>query len=274
MTADPLLDELTASLGSRREAAWVLEELEHTGVTDRRGRGLELAARRRAGEPLQYLLGHWPFRSLDLLVDPRALIPRPETEQLVGLALEELARGQGPRVVCDLGCGTGAIALCLAVEGTAAGLALDVHATDVDDDALDLARVNAARSAAVVEFHRGSWYDALPHSLEGRVHLICSNPPYVSALERPGLGRELDFEPELALVARDGTEGTPGFGTVEEVVVGAARWLVPGGVLLVEHGEAQRAAALACAQRSGLVEGVDLDDLAGRPRVLRAVRPT
>jgi len=270
---DELVDELTTTLGSRREAAWVLEELEGLPADARRSRALELAARRSAGEPLQYLLGHWPFRALDLEVDGRALIPRPETEPLVELALAALVHAGGRPLACDLGCGTGAIALSIAVESRALGLDVEVHATDLSEASLQLARRNAERVGVPgVRFHCGSWYEALPASLHGAVSSLCSNPPYISATERATLARELDFEPELALVAPDGTDGTPGFAAVEAVVVGAVRWLAPGGTLLVEHGESHRDAAVACAIRAGLVEVVDHADLAGRPRTLEARR--
>jgi release factor glutamine methyltransferase len=274
---DDLLDELTTTLGSRREARWLLEDLDATApdLATRVARGRELAARRAAGEPLQYVLGHWPFRGLDLLVDGRALIPRPETELLVGLALAQVRARSDGVVVCDLGCGTGAIALSLAVEAAAEGRSVDVHASDVDLDALALARCNAERVGAPgVVFHAGSWYEALPPSLAGRIDVCCANPPYVGVDERPSLGRELDYEPPIALVAPDGLDGTPGLAAIEAVVEGARRWLAPGGALLVEHGDTQRSAALGLAARFGLEVVADHADLAGRPRVLEARAPT
>ena len=273
MTPDPLLDELTEVLESRSEARWLLDELDCVPPGARRSRALELARRRVEGEPLQYVLGHWPFRTLDLLVDGRALVPRPETELLVDLALEAILAARGDAVVWDLGCGTGAIALSVAVEARARGATVEVLATDVSRDALALAACNAERTRApAVTFYEGSWFDALPVVFEGAITVLCANPPYVAADERPHLSRELDFEPAIALVAPDGTDGTPGFGAVETIVGGAARWLAPGGTLLVEHGAGHRAASLACAQRAGLVEVRDHDDLAGIPRILEARR--
>jgi len=271
VAADELLDELTTTMGSRREARWLLEDLDGAGGTDDAARARRLAARRAAGEPLQYVLGHWPFRGLDLLVDARALIPRPETELLAGLAVARArARGDGA-IVCDLGCGTGAIALSVAVEAAQAHLLVEVHASDVDEDALALARCNAERvGASGVQFHAGSWYEALPTSLRGRVDVCCANPPYVGVDERRTLAKELDFEPEVALVAPDGADGTPGLSAIEAVLGAARDWLAPGGTLLVEHGDAQRAAVLALAARCGFVVVADHDDLAGRPRVLEA----
>lgn len=248
----------------------MLEALAYDDPDDRRRRALELADRRAAGEPLQYVLGRWPFRGLDLVVDTRALIPRPETEGLVELALAVLESSDA-RVACDLGCGTGAIALSLAVEARALGRAIEVHATDVSTDALALARHNAQRVGALaVRFHEGSWYEALPDELEGRVDLLCANPPYVGWAERETLARELDFEPTLALVADDGRDGTQGMAAIEEVLAGAQRWLAPHGTVLVEHGARQHDAVVASAHDAGLHRIVDHVDLAGLPRVLEA----
>ena len=275
MPTDALCDELAVAIGAR-EARWVLEEVDRQGRVgaDRDRAAHALVARRRAGEPLQYVLGHWPFRGIDLLVRPAALIPRPETEALTGLAVARALELDRAAVVCDLGCGTGAIALSVAVELSAAGRAAKVHAVDVAPEALDLARRNAARlGCAGVAFHLGSWYDALPRSLVHAVDVVCANPPYVSASERPRLARELDFEPDLALVATDGSDGTGGFAAVEGVIAGAGRWLAPGGTLLVEHGAAHRDAATRLAARCGLELVADHADLAGLPRILEARSP-
>lgn len=272
MTPDPLFDELTQALDSRREATWLLDELREVPPDARRGRALALARRRIDGEPLQYVLGHWPFRTLDLLVDGRVLIPRPETELLVELALDAALAGH-EGVVCDLGCGSGAIALSVAVEARSRGAHLEVIATDVSSDALALAVRNAERNlAGPIAFLEGSWFDALRAGDQGALTVLCANPPYVAAAERPTLARELDFEPEIALVAPDGTDGTPGLGAIETIIGGAPTWLAPGGTLLVEHGAGHRSAVIACAERAGLVEVRDHDDLAGLPRILEARR--
>jgi release factor glutamine methyltransferase len=274
VATDELLAELSELLGAR-EATWVAEEVAHVAAEERGTTALEMAERRLAGEPLQYVLGHWPFRGLDLLVDERALVPRPETEQLVGIALERLGSFVGPEAVAvDLGCGTGAIALSLATEGTTLVDELIVHATDLDPGALELAQLNAARVGVTsVRFHLGSWYRALPAALQGRVALLCSNPPYVAASERASLARELDFEPDRALVAEDGSEGTAGFGAVEHVIAASPTWLRRGGWLLVEHGETHGDAALSVARAAGLVHVEDLIDLSGRPRFLVGAAP-
>ena len=163
-----------------------------------------MAARREAGEPLQYVFGHWPFRHLDLLVDRRVLIPRPETEQVVEVALGEGRRlrhladpapgedSGGDLVVVDAGTGSGAIALALASE-LGPGLLREVWATDVSADALEVAAVNVeARRASGggqplprIELAEGSWLEALPARLRGAVDLLVANPPYVSAGNGP-----------------------------------------------------------------------------------------
>lgn len=275
MAPDALLDELATRLGSRRDARWVLAELDDLDVEARAAAARAIAARREAGEPLQYVLGHWPFRTLDLAVDGRALIPRPETEAMVDLAVAALGAAGRHAVCCDLGCGTGAIGLSVAVEADGLGCDVEVHLVDVSDAALELAASNAARvGAAAVELHRGSWFDALPHSMRGRIDVACANPPYVAFCERDALARELHFEPELALFAADGTDGTAGFADVEAVITAATRWLTAGGTLLVEHGDRQGDAAVLAARGAGLVDVVDHADLAGHPRLLSARRPT
>ena len=181
-----------------------------------------MLARRRSGEPLQYVLGRWGFRELDLLVDQRVLIPRPETEEVAGAAIAE-ARRLGARCVVDLGTGSGAIALSMAVE---LGPSVDVWATDVSSDALDVARANCAalgRATARVRLAEGSWYAALPEELRGAVDVIAANPPYVRETERlhPTVA---DWEPSVALY------GHPGV-----VVDEAPAWLRRPGALVVEH---------------------------------------
>jgi release factor glutamine methyltransferase len=274
VATEQLVDELSELLGSRREARWVVAEVAHLDAGEAPARARAMAQRRQCGEPLQYVFGHWPFRTLDLVVDARALVPRPETEQLVDLALDALdSLETRAAIACDLGCGCGAIALSLASEGLHCVANLEIHATDVDPSALELAAQNARLfDLDTVSFHLGSWYDALPASLRGRMDLVCANPPYVSSTERRTLARELDFEPDLALVSDDGTDGTAGFGDVERVIVGAGEWLAPGGWLFVEHGDRHGVAAANAASRAGLTDVVDHDDLSGRPRILAARR--
>ncbi len=257
------------------------------GAPEPAGRpALALADRRAAGEPLQYVLGTWPFRTLELEVDRRVLIPRPETEQVVDAALGELSRiaadrepaGQ-PTVCVDLGTGSGAIALSLAAEGTTGG-AVEIWATDASTDALEVARANRARlarrdptAAARVTLAGGVWFEALPAALAGAVDLVVSNPPYVSEKEYPGLGPEVrDHEPRDALVAGPGANGRSGMADIEAVVAGAASWLRPSGGLVVELAPSQATAAVEAALRAGFSRARAASDLAGRLRMLVAER--
>jgi release factor glutamine methyltransferase len=281
-----LVDELTASLGgARHEARFIADE-----VLGRAGapsgtpvppssahRARAMAERRRGGEPLQYVFGHWPFRGLDLVVDPRVLIPRPETEQVVEVALDEARRLGVPSppglVAVDAGTGTGAIALSLATELPGAS----VWATDSSADALAVAAANLAsvrreHGAAMgpVELVQGSWLAALPAELAGRVHLVVSNPPYVAAGEWESLDPEVRAEPRDALIAGPGSDGTPGLADVEAVLDEARRWLARPGVVVVELAPHQAAAAADRARAMGYGEVRVRPDLAGRPRALVA----
>lgn len=247
---------LAERLGSAAEARW----LSRYAPPDRLE---ELVARRLAGEPLQYLLGSWAFRTLELAVDRRALIPRPETEQVVEAALARL--GHRPRpVVVDLGTGTGAVALSMAAERPGA----EVWATDADPAALALAAANRERTGVAVALRRGSWYGALPDDLRGRVDLVVSNPPYVSEGEWPALDAEVRCEPYAALVAGSGSDGTPGLAGVEAVLAGAPAWLAPGGWVVVELAPHQAVAGTVMARRAGLGEVGIVRDLAGLDRAV------
>jgi release factor glutamine methyltransferase len=257
---------LTESVSGHEGSEWA--EIERNAPPARHEARLEsLVARRLAGEPLQYVLGSWSFRSLDLMVDPRVLIPRPETEWVVEVALLRLSGLVRPSpVVVDLGTGSGAIALSIASERRGS----QVHATDASADALEVARMNGAgNGVANVAFHHGDWFAALPGELLGAVDLVVSNPPYVAEIERAGLAREvLDHEPHVALFS-----GADGLDAIRTIVRAAPRWLRSGGVLAVEHAPAQAEAMLDLAAAAGLVDACIEPDLAGRPRVLVAVRP-
>jgi release factor glutamine methyltransferase len=197
-----------------------------------------MLARLATGEPLQYVLGRWGFRHLDLMVDRRVLIPRPETECVVEVALQK-ARSLEPPIVCaDLGTGSGAIGLSLALELPIDGVT--VWMTDRSADALDVARANAAgigRSAANVRIAEGNWFEALPAELRGRLSLIVTNPPYVAVGDPELESIVREWEPPTALFA-----GADGLDEVRRVVAEAAAWLAPGGWLVLEigasHGEA------------------------------------
>ncbi|MGH8995584.1 MAG: N5-glutamine methyltransferase family protein [Acidimicrobiales bacterium] len=270
---------LATALGSDHEARWLLEDVAGAGSPDAALRGeaaarvRELAGRRESGEPLQYVLGHWPFRQLDLLVDARALIPRPETEWLVDVALAELDRtlaDGGNGKVVDLGTGTGAIALAIATERHGHGV--DTVATDLDEAVLELAEENRARAGGpTVEFRQGSWWDALDADDRGRVALVVANPPYVAAVEWELLDPVVrDHEPYGALVAGPGRDGVPGLADVESILAGAGEWLARPGAAVIEIAPTQERAARLAARRAGATDAEVLADLAGRPRALVA----
>lgn len=210
--------------------------------------------RRLAGEPLAYLLGEKEFAGLMLEVTNDVLVPRPETETLVEWAVELLAAmAAGPRSVVDLGTGSGAVALAVATRCRNATMT----ATDISPSALAVARRNAARHDARVEFVAGSWWESLPHRT---FDLALSNPPYIAARD-PHLAA-LHHEPAAAL-----SPGGDGLAAIREIVAGAGHHLHPGGWLLVEHGFDQQGAVQALLDDAGFVSVDTRTDLAGRPRV-------
>lgn len=222
-----------------------------------------MVERREAGEPLQYVLERWPFRRLELFVDRRVLIPRPETEVVVDAVLAEHARVGGP--VVDLGTGSGAIALSVVSErpGT------EVWGVERSPDALGVARANCTglgRRAGTVRLVEGSWFDALPDELRGEVGVVASNPPYVP--DGADLPADVaDWEPVEALRA-----GDDGLCDIRVIVAGAVEWLAPGGALVVEHGDDQGPATRALAASAGFDHVRTGTDLAGRDRFLVARR--
>lgn len=277
VTWDDLYRLAAGDLADRREARWMIEEASGepfgraagTAPPKARRRVEEMVRRRQNGEPLQYVLGSWPFRRVDLMVDRRVLIPRPETEQVVEVALEELdgmARGQERLTVVDLGTGSGAIALSFARERTG----VEVWAVDASREALDVARANLAGlggfAATRVRMVQGDWWDALPVGLRGRVDLVVSNPPYISSDEMESLEPEVrDWEPREALEA-----GPAGLEDVERILAGAPAWLGPAGRAVIELAPHQADQARGLAVRAGFAEAEIRPDLAGRPRALVA----
>jgi release factor glutamine methyltransferase len=217
--------------------------------------------------PLQHLTGRAPFRFVELAVGPGVFVPRPETEQLVGWALERLAGSSAP-VVVDLGAGSGAIALSLAHEHPAAR----VTAVERDPGAIEWTRHNAAARAAAgdppVEVLSGDMTDpGLLRELNGTVDLVVSNPPYVPDGAR--VPREVaDHDPPLALWG-----GPDGLDVVRGLLVTAARLLRPGGWLGIEHADQQGSALPALVRaHGGFTDVEDHPDLAGRPRFTTARR--
>jgi release factor glutamine methyltransferase len=250
-----------------------------------------MASRRAGGEPLQYVFGHWPFRQLDLLLDTRVLIPRPETEQVVEVALGEARRlaaaaadrGSGAGagaglVLVDAGTGSGAIALSLATE-LGPEVVAEVWATDASTDALAV----AASNLEVVRLSRptgtelsrttlvqGNWLDPLPARIRGAVDVVVSNPPYVSEAEWDRLAPEVRLEPRGALVAGAATDGTAGLADVEAVLREARAWLRDPGAVVIEIAPHQAEAAKSLATGLGYSETRVEQDLARRPRALVA----
>lgn len=268
-----LVTELIGLGLERHEARWLVEEFVPGADLDAVP-ALRLAAQRRLnGEPLQYIIGHWPFRSLDLDVDTRVLIPRPETEELVDYALQELARvGAVAPVILDLGCGSGAIGLSLLFELRERGIAATLVCVDESLDALSVAKRNAIKHQLhAVSFVESSWFNNVDRSLRGHIDLIVSNPPYVGEVEFEALDAVLRHEPLGALVAPS-AQGVEGFSDLEEIIAEAPEWLSSTGVLICEHGNMHREVALKNAYDAGFSDVFDFDDLAGHPRILVARR--
>ena len=210
--------------------------------------------RRAAGEPLAYLVGESEFRGRCFQVSPAVLIPRPETEVLIELALERLVGLAHPRVL-DLGTGSGIVAISLALECPAA----EVWAVDLSPEALAVARNNAGRLGARIEFRAGSWFEPLA---EARFDLIVSNPPYVAAGDPHLALNGLPFEPQMAL-----TDGADGLDCIRAIVAGAAAHLQPSGHLLFEHGYDQGEASRNLLTAAGFKAAFTHPDLAGIDRV-------
>jgi protein-(glutamine-N5) methyltransferase, release factor-specific len=250
-----------------------------TLVTHRPTAALDaLLARRASGEPLQYVLGTWNFCGMDLLVDRRVLIPRPETEVVAQVAIAEVQRlgervgrhepwsgGSTRYAVADLGTGSGALALALAASLPDA----EVWATDASDDALQVARANvgAAGSLATrVRIADGSWFEALPHTLRGTLLVVVSNPPYIAH------GEDLppsvhEWEPHGALFS-----GPTGLEAIEHLIAAAPEWLDEAGTLVIELAPHQAESAVEMARAAGYVDVLVRPDLAGRDRALIARR--
>jgi release factor glutamine methyltransferase len=228
----------------------------------------ESVRRRLRHEPLQYVLGTAAFRGLELKVDARVLIPRPETEVLVGVVLawaEQREREtRYPASAMDVGTGSGAIALSLAAEGRFER----VVATDVSPGALEVARSNAAAAglAERVEFRCGALFEPVGQE---RFDVIVSNPPYVSETERESLAAEVrEHEPALALYG-----GATGLEVIAELIAGAPPRLEPGGLIALEIGLGQADAVLALLRQAGtFVNARIVPDLTGRPRIAAAQR--
>jgi len=271
------------------EARWMVEHVsgfdaaelvtaeDETATTRAAAQLDELLGRRTGGEPLQYVLGCWLFLGLELMVDPRVLIPRPETEVTAQVAIDEAVRLGARRgrpdpwagaattyAIADLGTGAGALALALAGELPDA----EVWGTDISEDALAVGRANLAGTglpSTRVRLAAGSWFDALPRSLRGRLRLVVSNPPYVAESEAADLPVELQHEPRPALVS-----GPTGMEAIEELAHEAPGWLDVAGTFVCEIAPQRAEAAVKVATAAGFEEVLLRPDLAGRDRVLVA----
>jgi release factor glutamine methyltransferase len=236
---------------------YLLRDREVTPIERRAFEGF--VYRRAKREPLQHILGTVAFGDLELMVDSRALIPRPETEELVGVIKNYYATaGTSPGAILDMGTGSGAIILVLGKIFPGAALT----ASDLDADALCLARANAKHCSMEkrVTFCQSDWFQGL----RGSWDLIVGNPPYLSEEELESAAPEVRLhEPRQALVApREGT------GHLETIIREAPAFLSPGGLLALETGIAQHDYLISVADRAGLAVYESRCDLSGRPRML------
>jgi release factor glutamine methyltransferase len=268
-----LLADAARQLGDRAEAellllhavqqqrSWLFTHADDVLGMDVQTAYAELLERRARGEPVAYITGSRGFWSLDLEVTPATLIPRPETELLVELALERLSRDSAC-AVADLGTGSGAVALALASE-----LPLcRVTATDASAAALEVARRNTARlGIGNVAFVQGDWMAPLG---DARFELIVSNPPYIESDDAHLARGDLRFEPVTALAS-----GRDGLDDIRRIVVSARGHLAPGGWLLFEHGWNQGDAARALLHQAGYDDVFTAQDLEQRDRVSGARNP-
>ena len=234
--------------------AWLIAHADEAAGAEPEKAFAILAARRRQGEPMAYILGEREFYGLEIGVSRAVLIPRPETELLVELALARIRANAAVRVL-DLGTGSGAVAVALAKARPQAQLT----AVDIDYAALGVARENARRHKVRVRFFCGDWLGPLPRE---HFELIVANPPYVAAGD-PHLARgDVRFEPQRALVG-----GADGLDCIRAIVTRAKPHLDPGAWLLFEHGYDQAEACRALLESGGYEEVQSWPDLAGIPRV-------
>lgn len=284
VTWGEMLAETIEQLGDINEARWLCEHAsgldgeafrlsQEECVTTAMAKQLhDMVRRRLAGEPLQYVMKRWAFRHLDVLVDQRVLIPRPETELLVdvGLALatERLQHTDGPLNIVDLGTGSGVIGLSMAYE-----LPLGkthVWLTDESSDALDVARgnlVGVGQKGGGVRLAHGSWWNALDGSLKGAIDIALCNPPYIAHNDDEVATDVHAWEPHSALYAGDN-----GLADIREVVNGATTWLADNGWLALEIGYRQGDEVRVMFEKAGLVHAEIRRDLAGRDRIALAQR--
>ena len=218
----------------------------------------DLIARRLGGEPLQYIEGTAAFGPLDLAVDERVLIPRPETEGMFDLAIRMV---RSPEIIVDLCTGSGALALAMKRQFPSAA----VFATDISADAIEVASDNRYRTGLQVYLAEGNLFDPLPTAILGSVDLIVANPPYVAEVDFARLPADVQREPKVALVA-----GPTGLEVIQRIGASAAAWLRPGGVIVCEIGERQGVSATSSFMD---LPTIVRQDLSGRDRYIVAVKP-
>jgi len=266
-------------VGDRTIAKWLCEHasgcelgefasIQDELVTHRSAVHLDVMVRRYlAGEPVQYVMGRWAFRHLDLMVDSRVLIPRPETELLPEIVKRHLGTMKSPYVVGDLGTGSGAIGLSLLHE-----LPVDsttVWMTDASQDAIDVARANGVgigRHASHARFAVGEWFNALSQDLKKSFHVLVSNPPYIAEQDPDVADSVNKWEPHKALFA-----GSDGLDDVRVIIKEAPQWLMPGGLLAVEMGYTQAQAVVELFGNAGFSNVTVHQDLAGKDRFVSGV---
>lgn len=273
VTVRVLWAQTSEVLGARHEARWLCEVATALDgaefdaaldepVTERMVHHLDsMVARYRAGEPLQYVLGRWGFRRLDLAIDARVLIPRPETELVAETAIELAAAIAAPRRVADLGTGSGAIGLSMAAELPIDGTT--VWITDASTEVLELARANLAgigHAAKNVVSAAGDWFEALPDQL--RFHVIVSNPPYVATGSSELAESVRQWEPASALFA-----GPDGLDDIRQLISGAPGHLELGGWLVLEIGADQGQQVAGLLDDAGYEQVSVRRDFAGRDRI-------
>ena len=248
--------QLLLSQVLKRPREWLIAHDDQVLTDDQCIQLAQLCQRRLAGEPMAYLLGHREFMGLSLAVTPAVLIPRPDTELLVQTAVNVLSARPRPRLL-DLGTGSGAIAIALAKARPDA----EVWATDICDQALDLATQNARAHKVTIKYCQGDWFDALPGDT-APFDVIVSNPPYIHPNDHHLAQGDLRFEPLQAL-----TEGVDGLSVYRTLAAQAHLHLVSGGWLCVEHGFDQQLDVGTILGQVGLQHIETLLDLAGHPRV-------
>ena len=276
-----MLAQTVESVGNAQEARWLCEHaagvdgaeflaVQDEHVTVSMANSLhDMVRRRLLGEPLQYVMKRWAFRHLDVFVDQRVLIPRPETETVVDIALSlatQRLQESSPICVVDLGTGSGVIGLSMAYE--LPHESAQVWLTDASSDALDVARANivgVGRKGECVRVAEGNWWNALPTRLRGQVDVAVCNPPYIAEHDNEVADDVRRWEPHSALFAPNN-----GMADIEVVARDASEWLSVGGWLVLEIGYQQGDAVRKVLSEANLADIEIRKDLAGRDRIALA----